>query len=109
MDILDSNILLHYIRESLLAEEIEARYALTTANPAPLISIVSEGELRALALQLAWGAMKQQKMKDLLDYFTVIPLPFSDVVQVYAEIDDDCRRNGVTMGKMTFGLRRRLR
>ena len=99
MDILDSNILLHYIRESLLAEEIEARYALTTANPAPLLSIVSEGELRALALQLAWGAAKRQRMEGLLNYFTVIPLPFSDVVQVYAEIDDYSRRNGVTMGK----------
>ncbi len=99
MDILDSNILLHYIRESPLAEVIEARYALTTADPAPLVSVVSEGELRALALRLAWGAAKRQRMEGLLSYFTVIPLPFADVVKTYAEIDDYSRRKGVTMGK----------
>ena len=59
MDILDSNILLHYVRRSPLAADIGALYALTTANPAPIISIVTEGELRALALQLVWGAQRR--------------------------------------------------
>ena len=59
MDMLDSNILLHYVRQSPLAEIIEARYALTSVIPVPLISIVSEGELRSLTLQLVWGAQKQ--------------------------------------------------
>lgn len=99
MDILDSNILLHYVRQNPLAEVIEVRYGLTTADPVPIISIVSEGELRALALQLAWGAQKRQRLEDLLDYFTIIPLPFSRVLAVYAEIDDYSRRNGVAMGK----------
>ena len=99
MDILDSNILLHYVRQNPLAADIEARYALTTANPAPIISIVTEGELRALALQLAWGAQKRQQLEYLLGYFPIIPLPFSQIVSVYAEIDDYSRRNGVAMGK----------
>jgi hypothetical protein len=50
MDLLDSNILLQYIRANPLAIVIEARYALRSASPVPLISIVSEGELRTLAL-----------------------------------------------------------
>jgi tRNA(fMet)-specific endonuclease VapC len=99
MDMLDSNILLYYVRQNPLAEDIEARYALTSVNPVPIISIVSEGELRALALQLAWGAQKRRHLEDLLDYFTIIPLPFSRVITVYAEIDDYSRRNGVAMGK----------
>ncbi len=99
MDILDSNILLHYVRQSALAEVIEARYALLTANPVPILSIVTEGEMRALALRLAWGAQRRRLLNDLLDYFTIIPLPFSRVVAVYAEIDDYSRRSGVTMGK----------
>lgn len=99
MDSLDSNILLHYVRQSPLAEAIEARYTLLNADPIPIISIVTEGEMRALALQLAWGAQKRRLLDDLLDYFTIIPLPFSRVVAVYAEIDDYSRRNGATMGK----------
>lgn len=99
MDTLDSNILLHYVRESRLADVIEARYRLTTVSPPPAISIVSEGELNALALRLTWGPQRRQQLQDLLDYFTVIPLPFSEIVAVYADIDDFSRRNGVTMGK----------
>jgi len=38
-------------------------------------------------------------MEGLLNYFTVIPLPFSNVIETYAEIDDYSRRNGVTIGK----------
>lgn len=98
MDTLDSNILLHYVRESRLAEII-ARYGLTTAYPPPAISIVSEGELNALALQLAWGTQRRQRLQDLLSFFTIIPLPFSRVVAVYAEIDDYSRRRRVAMGK----------
>lgn len=99
MNILDSNILLHYVRQNPLAEEIERRYALTTAKPTPIISIVSEGELRALALRLAWGAPRRQRVENLLNYFPIIPLPFSQVVEAYAEIDDYSRRKGFAMGK----------
>ena len=99
MDILDTNILLHYVWQNPLAEETERRYALMTANPAPLISIVSEGELRSLALQLAWGARRRQRLENLLNFFRIIPLPFSTVVDAYAKIDDYCRRNGFVLGK----------
>ena len=99
MPILDTNLLVHNVRQDSLWQIVEARYALTSTSTAPIISIVTEGEIRGLALKFAWGIEKQQRMEDLLDYFTVIPLPFSNVVQVYAEIDDYSRRNGVTMGK----------
>ncbi len=99
MPTLDSNILLHYVRESRLAAIIETRYGLTTVDPPPVISIVSEGELNALSLQLSWGTQRQRRIQELLNYFIIVPLPFSRVVAVYAEIDDYSRRSGVTMGK----------
>ena len=99
MDILDSNILLHYVRQNPLAEEIERRYRLMAANPPPLISVVSEGELRALALQLVWGTQRRQRLENLFNYFRIIPLPFAQIVDAFAEIDDFSRRNGVAMGK----------
>ena len=99
MDILDSNILLHYVRQSPLAEKIEARYNLLTAKDVPLISIVTEGELKALALQLAWGEQRRRQSEALLSYFVVIPLPFAGIVDAYAEIDNYSKRSGVPMGK----------
>jgi len=99
MDLLDSNILLHYVRRNPIAERIERRYGLTAATPAPLISIVTEGEMRSFARQLAWGPQRQQRLESLLGYFTVIPLPYGGVIDAYAEIDNYSRRRGVPMGK----------
>ena len=96
---LDTNILLAYVRGRELYNKIKAQYALSMSNPAPIISVVSEGELRALALQFVWGEARRREMERQLSYLTVIPLPFSRIIQVYAEIDDYSRRNGVAMGK----------
>ncbi len=97
--ILDTNILLAYVRGKELYDKIEAQYALKTSNPAPIISVVSEGELRSLALQFNWGFGHRQQMEHLLIFFPIIPLPFSSIVEAYAEIDDYSRRRGYPMGK----------
>ncbi|MDQ2799395.1 MAG: hypothetical protein M3Y13_07105 [Armatimonadota bacterium] len=107
LSILDTNILLAYVRQSALSFWIEARYALTTTNPTPLLSVVSEGELRSLARQLAWGLDKTRRMQTLLNLFPIVPLPYDGIVDAYAEIDDYSRRQGISMGKNEFGLRRR--
>ncbi len=97
--ILDTNILLAYVRGRKLYERIEAQFSLTISNPAPIISIVSDGELRALALQFAWGEARMREVERQLSYCTTIPLPFANVVETYAEIDNYSKRNGVPMGK----------
>ena len=99
MLLLDTNLLVHNIRQDALWQVVEKRYGLLDAPGASATSIVTEGEIRGLALQFGWGIAKQQRMEGLLDYYLVIPLPFRDVVEVYAEIDDYSRRHGVTMGK----------
>lgn len=97
--LLDSNILLAYVRGQALYRRIEARYALKTSSPVSVISVVTEGEMRSLALQFAWGSGRRQDMEDLLGYFPIIPLPFTGVIEAYAEIDDYSRRRGIAIGK----------
>lgn len=97
--LLDTNILLAYIRHGLLFAWIEAHYALTTTAPTPLLSVVTRGEIRALALRLAWGAGKQKHLNELLNLFIEVPLPFSGIVDAYARIDNHCQRNGLALGK----------
>lgn len=97
--ILDTNILLAYVRGNVLYQRIEAQYELRTVDPVPIISVVAEGELRSLALQFGWGEVRMQSMEELLGYFTVVPLPFEGVVEAYARIEDYGRRMGVAMGK----------
>lgn len=48
----DTNVLVHLIRASSLAVEIDARYDLREELTRTLFSVVTVGELRSLALQL---------------------------------------------------------
>lgn len=97
--LLDTNILLAYVRRSMLFAWIEANYALTTSAPTPSISIVTEGEMRALALRLAWGAAKVQRLNQLLSLFIIVPLPHRNIIDAYARIDHYCVQNGLVVGK----------
>ena len=99
MPILDTNLLVHNVREDGVWRAIERRYRLLTSTATPIISVVTEGEIRGLALQFGWGAQKRQRIEVLLDYFIIIPLPFSTIIAAYAEIDDYSRRQGISMGK----------
>ena len=98
--LLDTNILLAYVRWQALAQSIEATYQIGTRQPLPIISIVSEGEIRVLAAQNRWGAFKLRMLEEkILDFLTVVPLPYKDVIAAYVEIDDYSRRHGRVMGK----------
>ncbi len=97
--LLDTNILLAYIRQGLLYAWIEAQYALTTTALTPLVSVVTQGEIRALALRLAWGPEKHQRLHRLLDLFVPVPLPYSNVVEAYALVDNYCLRKGLVLSK----------
>lgn len=98
--LLDTNILLAYVRWQALAQYIEATYQLGTRRPAPIISIVSEAEIWVLAAQNQWGTFKRRMLEEkMLDFLTIIPIPYKDVVAAYVEIDNYSRRNGRVMGK----------
>ena len=98
--LLDTNILLAYVRWQALAQSIEATYQLGARQPTPIISIVSEAEIRVLAAQNRWGAFKLRMLEEkMLDFLTVVPIPYKDVIAAYVEIDDYSRRHGRMMGK----------
>ena len=74
--LLDTNILLAYVRWQVLARYIEATYQLGTRNPAPIISVVSEAEIRVLAAQNQWGAFKKRMLEEkILGFLTVFSPP----------------------------------
>lgn len=69
--LLDTYILVHYVRDSPLWNQIRGTYELLMIEPRPLISVVTEGELHSLALQWNWGAKKLDKM----DFASIIFVP----------------------------------
>ena len=96
--LLDTPILVHYIREDALMARIEGELGVS-ARSNVLISVVTEGEIRALALKFAWGDQKLERLDSLLDTLTVVPIPFLNIIESYSQIDDFCQRHGFQPGK----------
>ncbi len=97
--LLDTNILLHYVRRDTLGQWVEVNYSLLTTPTVPLISIVSEGELRSLGLQRAWGATRMQQLEFLLTSFSRVSLDEPGIVEAYAALDAYCESTGNAIGK----------
>ncbi len=89
--LLDTNILLHYLRGSDLARQIEARYALTarltSTADTPLISIVSEAEIRALAVRRQWGARRTDYLNRFLSRLVILPVDGAGLINAYVQAD----------------------
>jgi len=96
---LDTNILVHLVRRDRTGEYLLKKYSLYLAEPRPMISDVTEGELRSLAIQWQWGARKVSQMNFALSYFWRISINTSDVFQAYAAIDSFSETQGISMGK----------
>ncbi len=97
--ILDTNILVHNVRQDLMWEKIREDYQLLVVEPTPLISIVTAGELRSLARQWNWGRAKRDRMEFLLSYFQTVPIDSPEQISIYSEIDNFCLERGRVMGK----------
>ena len=96
---LDTNILVHLIRRDALGQYLINNYSLYSLDPRPLISDVTEGELRSLAIQWKWGQQKREQMEFLLSYFWRITINTPDVFEAYAAIDAFSESIGTSMGK----------
>ena len=97
--LLDTNILVHYVRGDETWRRIRERYSLLVHDPRPSISIVSVGELRSLALQFNWQAAKISQMNFILNYFHRADIHSEPVLEAYSQIDAHTRKLGQSMGK----------
>ena len=99
LQLLDTNILVHYVREDFAWTQICQDYELLLVEPTPLISIVTAGEIRSLATQFDWGSSKRGRMEFALGYFKTVPVDSPEQISIYSEIDNHCLDRGRVMGK----------
>lgn len=97
--VLDTNILVHYVRASPVWGRIRDRYHPLTTDPVPRVSVVSEGELRSLASQWSWGNRKLEQLEFGLGFFDTETIDNPEVIRAYAAIDAYCERVGHPLGK----------
>src|SRR3954470_12156617 len=107
--VLDTGILVHYVRQSPLYQTIETNEKLIEQDCIPFISVVTMGELLSFGIQQNWGQAKLQLLKTLFSKLVVLDINSNDdkLLETYAEIDSYSKnklpRNklgrSITMGK----------
>jgi predicted nucleic acid-binding protein len=85
--LLDSNILLHYIRQNAVTALIEAQFQPFQDNNPPLTSVVCIGEIRSTAIQNSWGAKKLLAMESFFAQLLKADINTDRIIRRYAEID----------------------
>jgi len=75
------------------------KYQLMMIETRPTFCVVTEGELRSLAMQWNWGAKKQDQMEFCLGYFRPVSIAHPSIFREYAAIDSYCESIGQPMGK----------
>ncbi len=97
--LLDTNVLVHFVRASAVWARVRDVYQPLTTDPRPIISVVTAGEVRSLALQWKWGQKKLDQMEFALGFFKAVTIHEPDVIRAYATIDAFCEENGQSLGK----------
>jgi tRNA(fMet)-specific endonuclease VapC len=85
--LLDTGILLGYVRGAGYAEYIERKFGVSQPPNVPLISLVTKGEIYSLAIQFGWGNQKKQDLDALLRRVPSVDISTDRIIHRYAEID----------------------
>lgn len=83
----DSNIVLHYVRQSDLMQNIEQQFDPFGPGNESWLCVVSKGELRSIAIQNQWGKAKRNRLEALMNDFYPADIFAEEVIDCYAEID----------------------
>ncbi|QDT52679.1 tRNA(fMet)-specific endonuclease VapC [Caulifigura coniformis] len=97
--LLDTNILVHLIRRSIVGVAIESQFGLASSLNRCVISVVTVGEMYALAKKLNWGGTRQSNLAQLLGQVVWVDISHPDILAAYGDLDDVSSRSGRTMGK----------
>lgn len=86
--VLDTNILLHYVRQSELVQEVERELNLLSQNAIPMIASVSIGEMEGFVQRQEWGQAKINRLKKLVEKIAVIDIAAADdqLMNAYATL-----------------------
>lgn len=85
--ILDTNILLTYIRDTNVTQNLENELNLLTNDYNLVVSVVSVGEIKSIAKQNKWGEKRMNRLFDMLSDFIVAGINTEEIIEKYAEID----------------------
>jgi len=93
--LLDTNILLIYLRNQKTKDYIDQIYQPFSLPNLPLISVVTKGEIKSIGLQNKWSLSRLQSLDTFLNQLIIVDINAEDIIEKYAEID------AFSQGKLT--------
>ena len=108
--LLDTNILLELVRDKDLGKHISSQFNLKSAVHRPLISIVTVGEIWALADWFGFGEGKRAFLKKVLATLVILDINHESVLDAYVELTEPAERRGAALEssrRMIYGSQRR--
>jgi tRNA(fMet)-specific endonuclease VapC len=86
--LIDTNIIIAYLREPNFTQEyIDKVFAPLDSSNDAIISVVTVGEVKAIAIKNNWGIKRIGKIEILLNQVIIADINSKDVLNRYAEID----------------------
>lgn len=97
--VLDTNILVHWVRQDRTGEFLKTQYALDQRAERPLFSTISEGEILGLARCWSWGEPKKNVLGELLTELVRFEASLPEVVSAYSDLYYEDQRQGKNTGE----------
>lgn len=85
--LLDTNILLVYLRKSNIADKIDNQFQPLIYPNTPVVSVISLGEIKSIALRNNWGKKRIDLLDRFLKQFLTADIHVATIIEKYAEID----------------------
>lgn len=85
--LLDTNVLLIYLRDRDKRTYIENTYNIFSSDKNTIISVVTLGEIRSIALRNYWGGRRIEQLNGILKGLIIADINSEDVIERYAEIE----------------------
>ena len=105
--LLDTNILVTYVRDTEVTRRLEDRLNLLNGENNLIVSVVSIGEIRSIAKQNNWGEKKINKLERIIEDFLIADINVETIIERYAEIDaysqGKLKREEVTFSARNMG------
>ena len=85
--LLDTNMLLGFVREAPWAIKARADYSLGDSETMVFTSVICRGEILALAEKNGWGAKRRTRLDDVLETIPTLDIDQPAILDAYARID----------------------
>jgi tRNA(fMet)-specific endonuclease VapC len=83
--LLDTTITIAIVRAGKLAVYLDSKFNIRSQTSRPLVSIVTIGELHAIALRRGWNKAKQAALLRIEEELVVVNINSPEIIKAYAE------------------------